>query len=79
MKKKNAKCTPVEIKAGATLNRDYFSGIRHFVEGVAEPNPYTAYEGLLVYAGERVEQRSSIHITHPAKLSTTLGSLENSP
>ena len=70
---------PVEIKAGATLNRDYFSGIRHFVRGVAEPNPYTAYEGLLVYAGERVEQRSSIHITHPAKLSTTLGSLESSP
>lgn len=69
---------PVEIKAGATLNNDYFSGIRYFLKRVAGPNPHTESEGLLVYAGDRVEKRLSIQVTHPSRLAAALSSLEKS-
>ena len=64
------------IKAGATLNRDYFRNIKYVNERVANRNPYTVSAGLLVYAGNRVELRNDIQVTHPADHSSAMSVLE---
>ncbi len=45
------------LQAGATLNSDYFRGLKYFLERVAGRNPYTVSAGLLVYNGDRVVLR----------------------
>lgn len=67
---------PVEIKAGSTLNSDYFRGLNYFIERVADRNPYTVSAGLLVYAGDRGELRNDSQVTHPAELSSVMSMLE---
>ncbi|MGC9312258.1 MAG: ATP-binding protein [Sediminispirochaetaceae bacterium] len=67
---------PVEIKAGSTLNSDYFRNLNYFTERVSDRNPYTVSAGLLVYNGDRVEMRNDIQITHPAELSWAMSVLE---
>jgi len=47
-------CLPIEIKSGATVNADYFKGLKRF-QAVLDHSPYGR---LVVYGGEQVQHRS---------------------
>jgi len=50
---------PIEIKAGMTINRDYFKGLRHFVKRFPDQVPRGSG---LVYAGDQAQQRTDIAV-----------------
>lgn len=49
---------PVEIKAGATITRDYFRGLKKFAAVV----PSLPWGGGLVYGGTEMQQRSEVRV-----------------
>ncbi len=49
---------PIEIKSGATINEDYFKGLRSFAAKLAVP-PRTS---ALVYGGTERQQRSDVNV-----------------
>jgi hypothetical protein len=49
----------VEIKAGATVNPDYFNGLRHFVRAVGETRQVV---GGVIYGGGEIQQRSDFPV-----------------
>ncbi len=54
--------TAIEIKAGATINPDFFKGLRNFQKTVGDQ--LSVFSGIL-YGGNEVQQRSDVLI-HPA-------------
>ncbi len=54
--------TAIEIKAGATINPDFFKGLRNFQKTVGDQR--RVFSGIL-YGGNEVQQRSDVLI-HPA-------------
>ena len=50
---------PIEIKAGMTIARDYFSGLNHFAKLFPDHMPKG---GGLVYGGEKAQQRTTVSI-----------------
>jgi predicted AAA+ superfamily ATPase len=50
---------PIEIKAGMTITRDYFKGLRHFAKVFPDQLPNGSG---LVYGGEEIQQRSDVSI-----------------
>lgn len=63
---------PIEIKAGETVNPDYFRGLRAFARQYAEPPPNG---GAIVYGGTDQHVRSNTWILPPEKVSALLGPL----
>jgi predicted AAA+ superfamily ATPase len=49
---------PIEIKAGATVTKDFFRGLRHF----AKVNPELPWGNAIVYGGDTVQVRSDSKI-----------------
>ena len=62
---------PVEIKAGATISRDYFKGLDRFAK-VCE----TPHGGAVVYGGEASQPRSDWEVRPLAELTELLGRIE---
>lgn len=52
---------PVEVKAGMTINRDYFKGLKHFAGLFPLP-----YGQAVVYAGDKIQQRTDGTSIYPA-------------
>jgi uncharacterized protein len=50
------KITPVEIKAGKTINEDFFKGIKYYQELSG------AQSGLLVYGGNAQQKRTQVDV-----------------
>ena len=50
--------TPIEIKSGATVNRDYFKGLKLFASKLPEP----PQQMMLVYDGENHQKRSDVTV-----------------
>ena len=50
---------PIEIKAGMTITRDYFKGLKHFLGVFPDQTPHG---GGLVYGGEEAQQRSDVTV-----------------
>ena len=66
---------PIEIKAGMTINRDYFKGLNHFVK--LFPDRIPRGSGL-VYAGEEVQRRSDVAIVPYQHLNDLFNSSDDS-
>lgn len=49
---------PVEIKAGATITKDYFRGLKHF----SKINKSLPWGSGLIYGGEETQQRAEVKI-----------------
>lgn len=60
---------PIEIKAGMTINRDYFKGLNHFAKVFPGDTPGGAG---LVYDGRDVQKRSDVYIVTVRHLSDLL-------
>ncbi len=58
----------VEIKAGATINEDYFKGLRTFAARLGSP-PKSA---ILIYGGSERQRRSDVQIWRAADVATML-------
>jgi predicted AAA+ superfamily ATPase len=63
---------PIEIKAGETVNPDYFKGLRAFAR-LYEPPPPNG--GALIYAGDEAQTRHGTTVLAIAGLSALLGTL----
>ncbi len=61
----------IEIKAGATISSDFFTGLRKL--SAALPHPLAAQ--LLVHAGDREYTREGVIVTHPRGLDAQLSGL----
>lgn len=62
---KGSEIFPIEIKAGMTITRDYFKGLKH-IAGVF-PNDMPRGGGL-VYSGDQTQQRTGIKIVSVSRL-----------
>ncbi|MBI2317394.1 MAG: ATP-binding protein [Betaproteobacteria bacterium] len=62
---------PLEIKAGETVNPDYFHGLRAFARLYDQPPK----GGALVYAGSEVQERSGTWVLPPERLPELLAPL----
>ncbi|MFO7970554.1 MAG: ATP-binding protein [Desulfobacterales bacterium] len=63
---------PIEVKAGMTINKDYFKGLNHFVSIFSEHVP----KGMgLVYGGERRQERTNVSIVPFNRLNDLFGRL----
>jgi len=60
--------TPVDIKSGATVNSDYFKGLRTFAAKLPSPPISTA----LVYGGTEQQRRSDVTIWRATDVSTMM-------
>ena len=49
---------PVEIKAGQTVNQDYFKGIRYWLDLAAAAKDHPA---AIIYGGDRAMVREGVH------------------
>lgn len=49
----------MEIKAGATVNPDYFKGLRHFTKTVGSSRQIT---GTVIYGGNEIQKRSDFSV-----------------
>jgi uncharacterized protein len=49
----------IEIKAGATVNPDYFKGLRHFTKTVG---PSWQISGAVIYGGSEIQKRSDFSV-----------------
>ncbi len=61
---------PIEIKSAATFRPAFFRGIEYFREYI-QPGP----KGIVVYGGDRTEERSVGHICTPFSLTDTVRSV----
>jgi len=59
---------PLEIKAGETVNDDYFDGLNKF----SKLFPKTAHPGAVIYGGDRLEKRSRFPVYPMAQTSSLL-------
>lgn len=59
---------PIEIKAGETVNEDYFKNLNRF----AKLFPKAVSEGAVVYAGDRLEKRSRFPVYPMSQISRLL-------
>jgi predicted AAA+ superfamily ATPase len=50
---------PIEVKAGMTINRDYFKGLKHFAKLFPDNIPWGSG---LVYSGEEAQRRMDIAV-----------------
>ena len=50
---------PIEIKAGMTINRDYFKGLKHFAKLFPDHIPWGSG---LVYGGKKAQRRTDVSI-----------------
>ncbi len=50
---------PIEIKAGMTINRDYFKGLKHFAKLFPDSTPWGSG---LVYGGDKAQRRTDVAI-----------------
>jgi len=55
--KMGAKLLPIEIKAGETISKDYFKGIRSFEKIIENP-----FGGIVAYAGNQTQTRGNINV-----------------
>lgn len=62
---------PVEIKAGMTINRDYFRGLERFA--AAHPTPRG---GALVYGGDETQERTTTSVCPALRFHTLLARLD---
>jgi len=51
------KLLPIEIKAGETISKDYFKGIRSFEKIIKNP-----FGGIVAYAGNQTQTRGNINV-----------------
>lgn len=58
---------PIEIKAGMTITRDYFKGLKHFVYVFPEHTPKGSG---LVYGGDETQQRTDVSIVPYRRLNS---------
>jgi predicted AAA+ superfamily ATPase len=56
---------PIEIKAGMTITRDYFKGLKHFAKVFPDHSPKG---GGLVYAGDQSQSRADVLVVPYTKL-----------
>lgn len=63
---------PVEIKAGQTINHDYFKGIEYYYR----LNPASAGKGRVIYGGDEKQQRSQVSVIPYHAISSLTSSLE---
>jgi hypothetical protein len=61
---------PVEIKAGMTINRDYFKGLDHFSGNFPLP-----YGRGLVYGGGETQQRTDTSVCPATRFHVLLAGL----
>ena len=61
---------PVEIKAGMTINRDYFKGLDHFAGNFPLP-----YGRGLVYGGDEIQQRTGTSVCPATRFHVLLAGL----
>jgi uncharacterized protein len=64
------KLVPIEIKSAATFRREFFRGIQYFQESI-NPGP----KGIVVFGGERTEERSAGHLCTLFSMTATLDSI----
>ena len=64
---------PIEIKAGQTITRDYFKGLKYFA-GAGVPLPLGAG---LVYAGSEIQQRSDCAVYPVLRIEELLDTLQS--
>ena len=67
--------TPVEIKSGATINDDYFKGLRTFA-GKLSRQPKTS---ALVYAGAEQQKRSDLTVWRAADVAMMMEDIRSGP
>ena len=65
---------PIEIKAGMTITRDYFKGLKHFAK--LFPGNIPAGSGL-IYGGREIQRRTDVFVCPFLKIERLLGQLEN--
>ncbi len=59
---------PIEIKAGETINSDFFKGFKYFDKNLELESPLK----ILIYGGELVQERSGVSITTVKNICTLL-------
>lgn len=63
---------PIEIKSGATVNRDYFKGLNYF----SDLDSSTITSGAVIYGGDHAQQRGAWQICPLKNMEALLQSLE---
>lgn len=63
---------PIEIKAGETINPDFFRGLRAFARRYHSPPPNG---GAVVYGGTDYQQRNGTWVLPPERLPDLLAPL----
>ena len=66
---------PIEIKAGMTITRDFFKGLRHFATVFPEHIPR---DSGLVYAGDKPQQRTDVSVVPIQNLYSLFGLADQS-
>lgn len=62
---------PVEIKAGMTITRDYFKGLKHFAKTFPDRIPQG---GAVVYAGLEAQERTGVSVVPFSEMGNFFGS-----